>query len=251
MAELTFFSYHPGRSLLHKLDIRFKMIALVFLSFACMNAYFATLSALSFLTIGLIAHACLPLKSVFKELRYFFILLGVVFLARVLSTPGTPIVQLSLITLSGQGLFSGIIVCWRLLVIVLLGLLFVSTSRPSQIKSAVEWFLKPVPFVSGTRVATMLSLIIRFLPEILYQARETAEAQKARGLGNRKNPIYRLKKLGIPLLRRIFENADKLVVAMEARCFCEKRTDPELSAVPKDWLILLLVGIFCIFTILL
>lgn len=251
MAELTSFSYHPGCSVLHKFDIRFKMAALVILSFACMNAKFVALNALLFLTIGLMIDRRLPLKAVFKELRYFFMLLGVVFLARVLSTPGTPILQFSFFSASRQGLYSGIIVCWRLFVIVLLGLLFVSTSRPSQIKSAVEWFLKPVPFVSETRVATMLSLIIRFLPDILYQARETAEAQKARGMANRKNPVYRLKKLGIPLLRRIFENADKLVFAMEARCFCEKRTDPELRAAPNDWLSLLLVGIFCIITILL
>ena len=74
----------------------------------------------------------------------------------------------------------------------------------------------------------MIGLIIRFLPYILDQAKATADAQRARGVENRKNPIYRLIKFVVPLVRRTFENADNLAVAMEARCYSENRTDPEL-----------------------
>jgi len=95
-----------------------------------------------------------------------------------------------------------------------------------------------------------MGLILRFVPVILDQARETAVAQKARGVENRKNPVYRLIKLGFPLLRRTFERADDLVVAMEARCFTENRTDPELIAQKRDWLVLTAVIFLCIFLLL-
>jgi energy-coupling factor transporter transmembrane protein EcfT len=60
-------------------------------------------------------------------------------------------------------------------------------------------------FIPGKRIATMMSLTTRFVPVILNQANETAEAQRARGVENRKNPVYRLIRLGIPLIRRTFE----------------------------------------------
>jgi len=87
-----------------------------------------------------------------------------------------------------------------------------------------------------------MGLILRFVPVILDQARETAEAQKARGVENHKNPVYRLIKLGFPLLRRTFERADDLVVAMEARCFTENRTDPALMLHKRDWVALIVVS---------
>jgi energy-coupling factor transporter transmembrane protein EcfT len=132
-----------------------------------------------------------------------------------------------------------------LFLVVLVGLLFVSTTRPSQIKAAVEWFLTPIPFASGKQLATMLGLVMRFVPVILNQARETADAQRARCVENRKNPIYRIKKMGFPLLRRTFENADRLIFAMEARCYNENRTDPDLCFRPKDWFAFLLVIGLC------
>ncbi|OEU72588.1 MAG: hypothetical protein BA864_00865 [Desulfuromonadales bacterium C00003093] len=133
-----------------------------------------------------------------------------------------------------------------MLLIVLAGLLFVSTTRPSEIRAAVEWFLSPFPFIPGKRVATMMSLIIRFIPVILEQAKETSDAQRARGVENRKNPVYRLMKLAVPLVRRTFESADKLAVAMEARCYTEKRVNIELYATRNDWIALFLVLCLCV-----
>jgi len=91
----------------------------------------------------------------------------------------------------------------------------------------------------------MIGLIIRFLPMILDQARATAEAQRSRGMENRKNPVFRLIKFAVPLLRRTFENADRLAVAMDARCFNEERTEPELISRPADWAALSVVLCIC------
>ena len=86
----------------------------------------------------------------------------------------------------------------------------------------------------------MISLLVRFIPMILSQARETADAQRARCIECRKNPVVRLVKLTVALLRRIFEDADRLVVAMEARCYTEDRTGPSFSATRLDWAVLFL-----------
>ena len=107
------------------------------------------------------------------------------------------------------------------------------------------------PFWINIKVAVMMGLILRFVPVIFDQAKETLEAQRARCVQNRKNPVYRLIKLGFPLMRRTFERADDLVAAMEARGFTENRTDPELVSHQRDWVALLILSGLCITVIIL
>jgi energy-coupling factor transporter transmembrane protein EcfT len=193
----------------------------------------------------LIVHSRLPLKSGLKELRFFLIFLLLILTARMLTTPGAVLIEIKSIAITRPGLTSGILICWRLFIIAFVGFLFVFTTPSSEIKAAVEWFLKPAAFIPGKRIAAMMGLIARFIPVILNQAKETAEAQRARCVEYRRNPLYRIVRLGIPLIRRTFEQADKLIVAMEARCYSEDRTDPVLSATRLDWIALVIIIVIC------
>ena len=159
------------------------------------------------------------------------------------------LVEFKIISVTREGLYEGALVCWRLVIVIMAGLTFVLTTRPSEIKAAVAWMLRPFPFVPAKRIATMMSLIVRFMPVIFQQAKETLDAQRARGVENRKNPVNRLVKLGIPILRRTFERADKLALAMEARCYSENRTDPRLASGIKDWIVFFAVVFLCSITI--
>ena len=173
------------------------------------------------------------------------IFLVLILVARMLTTPGTALIEIKSIAINRPGLISGVLICWRLVIIALLGFLFVFTTPSSEIKAAVQWFLKPAAFIPGKRIATMMGLIARFIPVILNQAKETTEAQRARCVEYRRNPLNRIVRLGVPLIRRTFEQADRLIVAMEARCYSENRTDPDLSATRTDWFALLIITIIC------
>jgi biotin transport system permease protein len=246
MAELTSFSYSAGDSLLHRMDARFKLACIILLSVVVLNADLRELGLLTIILLGVILRARLPLASGFREMRYFLILLLLIFAARVLSIDGTPFIDLKYLTLSRQGIYNSVLVCWRLALIVILGFAFISATPPSAIKAAVQWFLKPVPLVPEKKVAVMMGLILRFVPVILNQAAETSAALKARAVENRKNPVYRLTRFGFPLMRRTFERADDLVIALEARAFTENRTDPELTAGKRDWIALIVVCCLCV-----
>ncbi len=245
MAELSEFGFRPGLSFLHRLDARFKLLFLLLLSLSILRAEFRGLVFFTALFLFCILRIRISLISLIKEMRYFLLLLFFVFAARALTVPGEKIFQYWQISLSRQGILEGCLVCWRLFAVVLLGLCFISTSRPSEIRGAAEYMLRPVPLIPEKRVGIMLSLLIRFIPLILNQAKETAEAQRARGIEQRKNPVYRLMKFSIPFLRRIFEEADGLVTAMEARCYSENRTPPEYKAGKEEWIFLLLAGFVC------
>jgi len=246
MAELTSFSYTPGDSPLHRFDARFKIAFMVVLSLVVLNVHFRGLSILTLILLGAILKARLPLVSGLREMRYFLVLLLLIFAARVFSTGGTSLIDFRFAAVSRQGINDGVLICWRLGLIVLLGFTFIATTPPWEIKAAVQWLLKPVPLVPEKKVAVMMGLVLRFVPVILSQAGETGAALKARAFENRKNPLYRLSRFGYPLMRRTFERADDLVTAMEARAFTENRTDPQLTAGKRDWFALLVVGCLCV-----
>jgi len=246
---LTVFGFRQGTSLLHRLDVRFKLIFLVLISLSSLNAQVAGLSLLTLILVVALINIRVSLGSILRDLRYASVLLIFIFVARALSTSGSAIVEFKIISITREGLYEGALVCWRLVIVIITGLAFVLTTRPSKIKAAVAWILRPFPFVPAKRIATMMSLIVRFMPVIFQQAKETLDAQRARGVENRKNPVYRLVKLGIPILRRTFERADKLALAMEARCYSENRTDPQLASGIKDWIALFAVVFLCSITI--
>ncbi len=169
------------------------------------------------------------------SLRWVFFLLALVFIARVFSTDGSVLAAFGPVAVTREGLREGALICLRLVLVFIVGAAFIATTRSAEIKAGVQWFLKPVPWVPAERVATMLGLVARFMPVILEQAAKTSDAQRARAGENRRNPIRRLTAFGIPLMRRTFETADNLAVAMEARCYSETRTDPDLTTGRKDW----------------
>ena len=246
MIELAAYRYRFGTSVLHQLDARFKLVFLVMLSFVSLKAQGAALAILTITLLALMINAGQTVKSLLTLLRYVIIFLVLIFIARALATPGATLFEYKTVTVTREGIHGGMLVCWRLMLVILIGLAFVTTTRTPEVKAAVEWFLSPVPLVPARRVSIMMSLVVRFIPVILDQAKETADAQRARGVENRKNPLYRLTKLLIPLMRRTFERADKLALAMEARCYTENRTDPDLSSTPRDWIALVVVGCLCI-----
>lgn len=244
MGELSAFSFLPGQSRLHWLDARIKLLGLLLISLLSLGAGGVSLAVLSVIMIVLAADSGLSLIRLAAELRYFFFLLLLVFIARSLSTPGETVWQWRLIHISVEGLVSGLLVCWRLLIVIVAGLLLVHTTRISRITGAVRWYLRPIPFVNETRVALMMGLVVRFIPGLLLRAKETADAQRARGVENRKNPIYQLRVLVIPWLKNIFLEADELVQAMQARGYTGRRTEPAFSLQRGDWVALIIL--FCL-----
>ncbi|MDZ7597741.1 MAG: energy-coupling factor transporter transmembrane component T [Desulfobacterales bacterium] len=238
MAELTAVAFTSGQSLLHHLDPRVKLALVALLGLAAMQAAAPGLGLLSMALLSAGLCVRLPFVRVLGEMRYLMLLLALVWVVRGLVTPGDALITVAGVSLSRQGAIEGALICWRLLLIAAAGTLFVCSTRPAAIKAAAQWLLKPVPLVPEKRVAVMLSLVVGFIPVILNQTRETLDAQRARGIENRRNPAARLARLAIPVLRRIFADAEKLTLAMESRCYSEDRSDPALSAGRRDWLAL-------------
>jgi energy-coupling factor transporter transmembrane protein EcfT len=162
-------------------------------------------------------------------MKYFLVLLLFVVAARALSVSGDILFSFYSMTITQQGVDQGLLTAFKFLLVMLTGILFSATTKPSSVKAAVQWFLKPIPLVPEKQVAVMVSLALGFMPIILKQANAVSDAQKARCGDLEKNPVKRIIRFVFPLLKKTFLTADLLVMAMESRCYTEDRTDPEFT----------------------
>jgi biotin transport system permease protein len=225
---------------LAKMDVRFKMACMGLLSVAVLKAEAIGLIFLSILCLALWICVRFSIVEFVRHLRYLVLLLLIVFLARALTVSFFSGASGTLISMDPEGAVEGLLICWRLIILTFLGMLWITTSSPSSIRTAVEWFCRPFPGLPGKQVATMMSLMVRFLPVIVEQARETSAAQQCRCIQNRKNPVYRTVKFSIPLLCRTLETADQLADAMEARCYSPESSRPlALKSGRSDWFVLI------------
>lgn len=245
MAELTLFSYRHQNAGLHVLDARIKLAALAAVSIAAMQAGPYGLSIGSLLCAGIIRKGGFGLRRMIVELRYLVLFLILIWAVRGLTTPGQSIATIGFLSFSKTGLVSGALLSWRLLLIAILGLGLTATTPPSRIRAAIEWYLRPIPGIPHQMLGTMIGLLVRFIPVILSQSRDIMNAQRARAVENRKNPVYRMVRFGMPLLRHSFVTADRLVCAMEARNYTPHRTARPWRATAKDYRALAVIGGLC------
>lgn len=241
---MTLFSYHPGHTLWHTLDVRCKCLLVCLLSLVVLKTGLpGNIVCLCVLMFILKTFGLGPARLV-TQLKIFLLFLIVIFLSRWAGTPGDPMVTLYGFSLTRQGLASGSLVALRFLVVMLLGLMLTATTRSMEIKAAVQWFFKPVPFIPEKRVAVMAGLALKFMPLILDNAREVTHAVNARCGNLRKNPVRRLINLSWPLLKKTFQSADDLSLAMQARCYSENRTDPRFFPNGKEGWVMGLALVF-------
>lgn len=249
MAELNFFGYQYGQSFVHRLDVRCKLVSLLLLTSAIVAAIPAAMGPLSLGLVLLWGALRLPLQILGREILAFLVFLLLVFVIRALSTPGETWVSWGTLQITHEGLQEGGKVVWRLLMILVLGLVFIATTRPSDLKAAVQWLLGPIPFVPARKAATMVGLIVRFIPVLHQQIRETQSALAARAGTRRRLSLRRMRYLIFPTLRRVVLAADQLSLAMMARGYQEERTDPTFQAQPGDGLTVAVAGAVLVLTL--
>lgn len=245
MGELTAIGFIPGQSSLHRLDPRTKQALLIGFSVMSLLGNLVFQILFSALILFCVRAAGLRICRLMREIRYFFLFLMVVFGFRTITFAGGWVPAFSW-ELAGEALM----VCWGLLQVVLMGVLLMATTRTTHIRAALVWYLRPIPVVDEKMTATMMGLVVRFLPVILLQAAEVSDAQRARCSEQRKNPFLRLVRFTIPLFRRVFLSADDLAAAMQARCYSEQRTLPDLHFTWRDSMAVG-VGLFISLTIVL
>ena len=211
--------YYHRDSPVHRLDPRTKLLALLLLivSVFLVRASWGFLIMVSFVA-GAVLLSYLPLRLVLRGLRPMVWLFASIMILHVFFTGGG-------FRPTWEGLYSGMRVGCRFLLIAMGAIILTLTTVPLQLADGMARVLRPLRKIglSAHQFPVMMVIVLHFIPALFAEAEKLVLAQKARGGQlSGKGVFKRLKALMpvlVPLLRSSFRQADELAMGMEARCY--------------------------------
>lgn len=224
LQSVTVGQYFPGNSLLHRLDPRTKILAVVLLSVAIFlpRAWPGYVLAAAF-CLTAVSLAQVPLKFILRGLKPILIFLAITVVFNAFLTPGEPLYTIGSWHITREGLVLSLVAAVRLVLLVITASLLTLTTSPIRLTDGFERLLRPLsPLgVPAHELALMMTIALRFIPTLTEEADRIMRAQAARGAdyqsGNLANRIRALIPVLVPLFVTAFRRADELATAMEAR----------------------------------
>ena len=225
---ITIGAYIPSDSVIHRLDPRTKMagilVYVISLFFPANRNYFILAPAIVFLGI-IIYLSKIPAMAVFRSLKPIWIILALTALLNLFFTKGHAIVAAGPLSLTREGVILTAYLLTRLVLLVSGSSLLTLTTTPKQVADGIE---KSFHFLTKIHVpvhefAMMMSIAMRFIPTLSDEYERIRMAQMSRGADfEGGNVIERARKI-IPVLVPLFvsaiRRADRLALAMDARCY--------------------------------
>ncbi len=217
--------YIPGNSIIHRLDPRSKLVAMILLIIIAFWANNPITNLILFIATGIfVVLSEVPLSFFIKGLRSMFFLIAFTTLFQLFFISGGQVLfEMGFIKITSYGIEqAGIIFC-RFVLIIFFSTLLTLTTMPLSLATAVESLLGPLKRfkVPVHEIGLMLSMSLRFVPTLMDDTIRIMNAQKARGVDFGEGNIIQKVKAMIPILIPLFatslKRADSLATAMEAR----------------------------------
>ena len=217
--------YIPGNSIIHRLDPRSKLVAMILLIIIAFWANNPITNLILFIATGIfVVLSEVPLSFFIKGLRSMFFLIAFTTLFQLFFISGGQVLfEMGFIKITSYGVEqAGIIFC-RFVLIIFFSTLLTLTTMPLSLATAVESLLGPLKRfkVPVHEIGLMLSMSLRFVPTLMDDTIRIMNAQKARGVDFGEGNVIQKVKAMIPILIPLFatslKRADSLATAMEAR----------------------------------
>ena len=227
LKDITLGQFFPGDSVIHRLDPRTKLLALV----AYIVALFVAKSWLSyglmlaFLAV-IITVSKIPLKSIVRGMKPLVLILVFTGILNLLFTDGeTVLVNFWVITITLEGLLRAIFMMARILMLITGTFLLTFTTSPIALTDGLESLMGPLKVIKVPvhELSMMMCIALRFIPTLIEETDKIMCAQKARGADFETGSLLQRAKALVPILVPLFisafRRADELATAMECRCY--------------------------------
>ncbi|MBM7641901.1 CbiQ family ECF transporter T component [Streptococcus loxodontisalivarius] len=260
MDKLILGRYIPGNSIIHRLDPRSKLLAmLIFILIIFWANNLITNLIMLIFTLAVVLLSRISLSFFFNGLKPMIGIILFTTLFQVFFTSGgETLFSWGFIQVTDYGLGQAALIFMRFVLIIFISTLLTLTTMPLSLADAVESLLKPLEVIKvpAHEIGLMLSLSLRFVPTLMDDTTRIMNAQRARGVdfgeGNLIQKIKSIIPILIPLFASSFKRADALAIAMEARGY--QGGDSRTKYRKLSWkradsltiLILILLGI-CLF----
>jgi len=227
LKDITLGQYFPGKSFVHRLDPRTKLLVLVLY----IAALFTAVSWLSYAVCLVFLAASIwiskiPLKSILRGMKPLVLILVFTGVLNIFFTEGTTVlVSFWHIQITLEGLVRAFFMVSRILMLITGTFLLTYTTSPISLTDGLESLLSPLKKIRVPvhELSMMMCIALRFIPTLIEETDKIMAAQKARGAdfenGNLMQRVKALVPILVPLFISAFRRADELATAMECRCY--------------------------------
>ena len=227
LKDITLGQYFPGKSPIHLLDPRTKLIFLVIYIVALFLATswisYGLMAAFLFYAIAV---SKIPPKSIVRGMKPLVMILVFTAVLNIFFTAGqTVLVKLGFITITLEGIVRAFFMLVRILLLVTATFLLTYTTSPIALTDGLESLLSPLKKIHLPvhELSMMMCIALRFIPTLIEETDKIMSAQKARGAdfesGSLMDRVRALIPILVPLFISAFRRADELATAMECRCY--------------------------------
>ncbi|MGN0620474.1 MAG: energy-coupling factor transporter transmembrane component T family protein [Porcipelethomonas sp.] len=225
--DITLGQYFPGKSVVHRLDPRYKIIisglyiAMLFIG----SDYFSLEAGAVFAAMALVLSE-IPLKMIAKSIKPIMPLLCITAVLNLFFiTGGDTVFEWHFIKLTVSGIQTSVFMIIRIVLLIAGTSLLTYTTSPISLTDAIERLLGPLKKIKLPvhELAMMMTIALRFIPTLIEETDKIVSAQKARGSdidgGNLKDKAKAIVPVIIPLFVSAVRRAGELATAMECRCY--------------------------------
>ena len=163
--DITLGQFFPGKSLLHRLDPRMKIVLLVIY----ISALFVSYSALSYafmvvMTIFLIAISQIPLKLYLRGLKPLFIIIVFTAVLNMFYASGNVLWAWWIFRVTDGGIANALRMILRIMLLVMSTSILTYTTSPVTLTSGLERLLSPLKLIKIPvhEFAMMMTIALRF-----------------------------------------------------------------------------------------
>ena len=227
LKDITLGQFFPGNSVIHRLDPRTKLLALVgyIVALFMAKSWISYGVCLVFLAV-VIGISTIPLKSIIKGMKPLVVILLFTGILNLLFTGGENVlVQWGVITITTEGIVRAVLMVVRILMLITGTFLLTYTTSPIALTDGLEALLNPLKKIKVPvhELSMMMCIALRFIPTLIEETDKIMSAQKARGAdfesGGLMQRVKALVPILVPLFISAFRRADELATAMECRCY--------------------------------
>ena len=228
LKDITLGQYFPGKSPVHLLDPRTKLIILVVYIVALFLAVnWVSYAVLAAFLIAVIKISTIPPKSIVRGMKPLVFILVFTGVLNIFFTTGEgePLIDFWIFTVYAEGLERALFMIVRILMLISATFLLTYTTSPISLTDGLESLMKPLKVIKVPvhELSMMMCIALRFIPTLIEETDKIMSAQKARGADFETGSLMEKAKALIPILVPLFisafRRADELATAMECRCY--------------------------------
>jgi len=226
LKDITLGQYFPGKTVVHRLDPRTKIIlTLIYIIALFVAKSFVSYAVMFLCLVGSAATAKIKAKALLQGLKPLMVIIIITSLLNLFYTTGEVLVQFWIFKITKEGIVNAIFMAARIMMLVTGTFLLTYTTSPIMLTDGIERLLNPLKKIKAPvhELAMMMSIALRFIPTLIEETDKIMNAQKARGAdfdtGNLIQKAKALLPILVPLFISAFRRADELAIAMESRCY--------------------------------